>query len=171
MLTEIEEAVLTRLITKIEQATNIRIDDAESNDTLNRPSVEVIVSGAAYSRVAQTFKCAVKLAVVITVQNLRSVRDGRRAIYPIIEAAVASLATSNLGIGIDPMKPVRADNVSSADDISSGRVVFQLEFDTAFIVEPLTEAQIDDLIRIGLNYYLTVRDDEDVDAQDLVTLT
>jgi hypothetical protein len=44
------------------------------------------------------------------------------------------------------------------------------EFGTAYVLKRPTEENIQDLLRIGLNYHLTP-DDGTADAEDLVTLS
>ncbi len=168
MLTSIEEKVTERLEAKIAEPKRVSIDEAHG--ALAVPSIDVIVGGGSFERVAQKYKIRPSVFVVVTFQNLRSVQDRRKGVYPILEAVIASLVDQSLGLQITALTPKRLDNITEKEEAEEGKIVFQLEFETSFVIEKLTDDAIVDLLSIGLNYYLTPGDDT-VDASDTVTLS
>ena len=171
MLTQIEENIVARLNAKLTGANRIAIDEAHSALSLKVPVVDVIVGGGGFTRVAQSWKITPQVFVIVTFQNLRNVADRRKGVYPILESIVALLMGNKFGLAIDALVPKRLDNITEEKEAGEGKIVFQLEFETGFIIEKLSDETIVDLLRIGLNYYLQdPADDEIVDASDVVTL-
>lgn len=169
MLKEIEEAVVARLQEKIATPKNVRIDEAHSDFTLNLPSIEVIIGGGSFTRVAQNYKLKCSVFVIVTFQNLKSVKDRRHGVYPILEAVQVCLILQSFGLKIDGLTPKRLDNITEKDEAEEGKVVFQLEFETGFNIEKMSDEVLADLLSIGLNYYLKPGDDV-ADASDVVIL-
>lgn len=171
MLTAIEEKIIERLNAKLTDVSRIAIDEAHSAQSLKVPAVDVIVFGGQFVRVAQQWKVTPKVYVIVTFQNLRSVADRRRGVYPILQAIVALLVDNKLGLKIDALAPKRLDNITEESEANAGKIVFQIEFETGFIIAKQDDEVITDLLRIGLSYYLQDPADDDVaDATDLVTL-
>jgi hypothetical protein len=133
------------------------------------PVVDVIVGGGGFARVAQSYKITPQVFVIVTFQNLRSVDDRRKGVYPILESIVALLVGNKFGLKIDALTPKRLDNITEEKEAKEGKIVFQLEFETGFIINSLSDEAIEDLLTIGLNYYLKPGDAV-VDATDEVTL-
>jgi hypothetical protein len=167
MLKEIEEAVVARLNEKIASPKNVRIDEAHSDLTLKMPGIDVIISGGAFSRLAQKYELTCSVFVIVTFQNLKSVKGRRHGVYPILEAVIACLVLQKFGLSIDAFVPKRLDNITDEKEAGEGRAVFQLEFETGWTIEKMTDEDVNDLVTIGLNYYLTPGD-EDVDATDII---
>lgn len=167
MLTEIEEKVVERLELKLSEPKRVDVDEAHG--ALAVPAIDVIVGGGSFQKVSQHYKLAANVYVVVTFQNLRSVRDRRKGVYPIIESIAALLIGHSLGLSIDPLKPKRLDNITEKDEAEEGKIVFQMEFETGFVIEKLSDEEIVDLYTMGLNYYLAP-DDETADAADEVTV-
>jgi hypothetical protein len=168
MLTEIEEAIVARLNLKI--AAPKRVDIDEAHTALGVPAIDVIVGGGSFRKVAQTkYELSPSVYVVVTFQHLRSVRDRRKGVYPILEAIAATLIGQKLGLAIDPLAPKRLDNITEKAEAEDGKIVFQLEFETGFILEKVSDEEITELLSVGFNYYLKPGDDVE-DATDLVEL-
>jgi hypothetical protein len=168
MLTEIEEKIVDRLKLKITEPKHVDIDEAHS--ALAVPSIDVVVGGGGFTKVSSHYKLTANVFVIVTFQNLRSVKDRRKGVYPLVESIVALLVGNSLGLKITPIIPKRLDNITEKDEAEEGKIVFQLEFETGFVIEKLTDEEITDLIAVGLNYYLTP-DDGTADASDMVTLS
>ena len=174
MLTEIEEAVQGRLNTKLTSVSRVAIDEAHSPLTIKLPGVDVIVGGGVFEKVGQHRRLKPSVYVIVTFSNLRSVADRRKGVYPILESIVALLARNNLGLAIDPLIPKRLDNITEKEEAADAKIVFQLEFETGFVIEEITDEVATDLLRVGLNYYLATPDGEigtTADATDNVTLS
>jgi len=170
MLTEIEAGIVARLQEKLTGVNKVTIDGAHSNLTLNVPIVDVIVGGGGFTRIAQTWKITPQVFVIVTFQNLRNVEERRKGVYPILLAILALLINNKLGLKIDALAPKRLDNITEEKEAKEGKIVFQIEFETGFIISALNDEAIVDLLTIGLNYYLKPGDDV-VDASDTVTLS
>lgn len=168
MLADIETKVAERLNLKLAEPKRVAVDEAHT--ALSIPMIDVVVGGGSFERIAQKYKIMPSVYIIVTFQNLRGTADRRKGIYPIIEAVIGCLVDQTLGLTIDGLVPIRMDNITSQEEATEGKVLYQLEFKTGFIFERMTDEQIGDLLQIGLNYYLTPGDDT-ADASDLVSLT
>jgi len=168
MLADIETKIAERLEAKLAEPKRVGIDEAHT--ALSVPSIDVVVGGGGFERIAQKYKITPSIYVIVTFQHLRDLASRRKGIYPIIEAIVACLVGQTLGLTIDGLVPIRMENITNQEEAEDGKVVFQLEFKTGFIFERMTDEQVTNLLKIGLNYYLKPGDDT-ADASDLVSLT
>lgn len=172
MLTDIEQAIVDHLHERLAAASRISIDEAHSAVSLKMPAVDVIVGGGRFERVAQQYKLVAQVYVIVTFQNLRSVADRRRGVYPILEAVLALLSGRSFDLKISPLRPLRLDNITEEQEAAEGKVVFQIEFETGWVIVAQDDETVTDLLRVGLNYYLQdPADDDEADASDLVTLS
>lgn len=172
MLSDIEDKITERLTEQLETVARVTIDKAHSPVSLKLPGVDVIVAGGAFSRVAQQYKITPQVFVVVTFQNLRSTQDRRKGVYPIIESILALLIGQKFGLAIDGLKPKRLDNITEEKEAEAGKIIFQIEFETGFIIEAQSDEELVDLLTVGLNYYLQEPSDDDVaDATDEITLS
>lgn len=170
MLKEIEEAIVARLTEKVAAPKNVRIDEAHSDFALNLPGIDVIIGGGSFTRLAQKYKLNCSVFVIVTFQNLKSVKERRHGVYPILTAILTGLTLQDFGLKIDALAPKRLDNITEKDEADDGKIVFQLEFETGFIIERMSDEALVDLFTIGLNYYLKPGDDI-ADATDIVEFT
>lgn len=169
MLTNIEDKVVARLKDKITEPKHVSIDEAHK--ALAVPAIDVITGGGSFHKVTQNnYKFEVSVFVIVTFQHLRSVEDRRKGANPILEAIIAALLLQSLGLKIDPLAPKRLENITEKEEAEDGKIVFQIEFETGFIINKLSDEAITDLLTIGLNYYLKPGDAV-VDATDEVTLS
>lgn len=174
MFAEIEEKIVERLNTKLSGVHRVAIDEAHSPLSLSLPGVDVIVGGGSFSRIAQHYKVNPSVFVIVTFQNLRSVRDRRKGVYPILQSIMALLIGQRLGLKIDALVPRRLDNITEREEAEQGKVVFQMEFETGFVIQTQSDEDLTDLLKIGLNYYLALPDgtiDDTADASDIVNLS
>jgi len=170
MLTDIEDKIVARLQEKLPDVNRVSIDAAHSALALNVPTVDVIVGGGTFTHATiSQYKMKTQVLVIVTFQNLRSVEDRRKGVYPILEAIFLLLAGNKFGLKIDALAPKRLDNITEEAEAKAGKIVFQIEFETGFVITPTSDDEIVDLLTIGLNYYLKPGDDV-VDAGDAVTL-
>lgn len=172
MFADIEDKIVERLTTKLESAARIAVDEAHSATSLKLPGIDVIIGDGTFARVAQQYKITAQVFVIVTFQNLKSVADRRRGVYPIVISAVSLLVGQTFGLAIDALKPKRLDNITEEKKALEGKIVFQLEFETGFIITAQSDEVVADLLRVGLNYYLQDPTDDDIaDATDEVTLS
>lgn len=172
MLTDIENAIVEQLNEKLTGANKVSVDEAHSNLALNVPVVDVIVGGGTFTHTTLTqYKLKTQVYVIVTFQHLRSVADRRKGVYPILQAILGLLIGQKFGLKIDALAPRRLDNITGEQEAEEGKIVFQIEFETGFVITPLSDEELVDLLTIGLNYYLQdPADDDVVDASDEVTL-
>lgn len=91
----------------------------------------------------------------------------------IIEACVALLALSKLDLDITPLEPVSISEVTTAKHQEERKVAYVLKFKTRFDTKPdaAKEEDAQDLLTIGLEYFLQEpSDDEVADASDVVEI-
>jgi hypothetical protein len=170
MLTEIEQKIVERLNLKLAGVSRIAVDEAHSPHSLNLPGVDVIIGGGSFSTVAQKYKIKPTVYVVVTFQNFRSVEERRKGVYPILLSIIALLIGNNFGLKIDGLAPIRLDNITEKEEADDGKIVFQLEFETSFFIESLSD-EITDLLTIGLSYYLKPGDETADAADEVATAT
>lgn len=168
MLADIETKVTERLEAKLAEPKLVEVNKAHT--ALAVPKVDVVVGGGGFVKSAQRYKLTASVYVIVTFQNLRSEQNRRQGVYPILEAIVATLVGRTFGLNIDGLVPKRLDNITTEDEAKDGRILYQIEFETGFTIEPMSDEQVGDLLTIGLNYYLKPGDDT-ADASDLVSLT
>lgn len=173
MLTDIENKIMERLNLKLTGVSRIAIDEGHSEFNLKLPTVDVMVGGGTFSQATMAgYKMTPSVYVIVTFQHLRNVEERRKGVYPIIESIMALLIGNKLGLKIDALKPKRLDNITNEAEAEEGKIVIQIEFETSFMISTLSDEEITDLLRIGLNYYLQdPADDHVADASDTVTLS
>jgi hypothetical protein len=167
MLAEIEEAVAARLTLKVPDPKNVEIE--EKHGALALPAIEVYAAGGPFTRVGQRYKFQPSVFVVVTFRNMRSVKDRRAGMYPVLEAVVSALAQQTLGLDIDALVPKEVTNITLEEEEDEGKIVFAAEFQTGFFIDRIDDdaATAEDLLRIGFEYYLKPGDDI-ADAEDVV---
>lgn len=167
--TDIESAVLTEITTRLEtvRATAIQKD---AQGLYPGPTASVAVFEGTFEKVTQaTWKQKVTVNVLLTFKHERGEEERRKGINPLVQGVVQYLMLRDLGLNMEPLKPVRFRDVTDSDDYEERKIVYLVEFSTSFtITKPDLEVAVD-LLRIGMNYYLKPGDDI-VDASDLVTL-
>lgn len=167
MLAEIEEAVAARLTLKVPDPKNVEIE--EKHGALALPGIEVYAAGGPFTRVGQRYKFQPSVFVVVTFQNMRSVKDRRAGMYPVLEAVVSALVQQTLGLDIDALVPKEVTNITLEEEEDEGKIVFAAEFQTGFFIDRIDDdaATAEDLLEIGFKYYLKPGDDV-ADAEDVV---
>lgn len=167
MLADIEDRIGARLNQKIAEPKRVRIDEAHTS--LAVPDIDVVIGGGSFAKVAQEYELKPSVYVIVTFQNMRSVRDRRHGVYPILEAIIGALVLQKLDLAIGALVPIRMDPITTEAEAKEGKVVYQLEFQTSMGFARMSDEQVADLLQIGLNYYLKPGDDT-ADASDLLTL-
>ncbi|PKN05553.1 MAG: hypothetical protein CVU74_01100 [Deltaproteobacteria bacterium HGW-Deltaproteobacteria-9] len=172
MFAEIEDGIIARLNAKLSGVTKVSVDKAHSNLNLNLPIINVIAGGGTFVSVTMSqYKCKTQVFVILTFQNLKSEADRRKGVYPILLAILLFLAGNKFGLKIEALVPKRLDNITEEAEAKAGKIVFQIEFETGFVITPTSDEELVDLLTIGLNYYLQdPADDNIADASDVVTL-
>jgi hypothetical protein len=170
MLTEIEDAIVSLLTEKL-AASAARISVQKGFEGLPQPAVYVSTEAGGFEKVSQsTFKHTVTIFVDILFSNLSDERGRRKGIYLLLEGILQALLLQTLGLKINPLAPKNWKNTTPEEFRKQGLMAFSLEIATSYMIGKLEEAEIDDLLKVGLEYFLTPGDDV-ADAVDLITLT
>jgi len=103
MLAQIEAAAAARLTLKVAEPKNVEIE--EKHGALAMPAIEIYTAGGSFAKVGQRYKLTPSVFVVVTFQNMRSVKDRRAGMYPVLEAVISALMLQTLGLSIDPLVP------------------------------------------------------------------
>jgi hypothetical protein len=170
MLNEIEEGVKNRIGDKM-SASAAKIDVQRGVEGIPHQAIYVSVEEGDFARVTSTtYSVTVKGFVDIVFSNLQSEGERRKGIAAILEGVYQCLLLETLNLNITPIIPTRFRNVTTQEQKDSGLIVFTLEFTTKYNITKLDETAIDDLLTVGLNYYLQDPvNDGVVDAVDTVT--
>jgi hypothetical protein len=167
MLAQIEAAVAARLTLKVSEPKHVDVE--EKHGALALPAIEVYAAGGPFTRIGQRYKLKPSIFVVVTFQDMRSVKDRRAGMYPVLEAVVSALMQQTLGLSIDPLTPKEIANITLEEEEDEGRIVFAAEFETGFFIDRIDDdaAAAEDLLEMGFKYYLKPGDDV-ADAEDVV---
>ncbi|KQC03149.1 MAG: hypothetical protein APR55_07125 [Methanolinea sp. SDB] len=170
MMIEIESAVVERL-----RAGGLPIRDAEiqkGTAGIVTPRVLVSIEAGDFSKISQkSYRWDVTILVSAVFKNWKSEGDRRRGLYPILEGIVSLLMLQTLGLDIQPIRPLRMQNITDDAMAEAGLFAYQISFSTSFTVNRADEEEAADLLRIGLEYYLHDPADDGIsDAQDIVEL-
>lgn len=170
MLAEIETAVAARLTLKVPEPKHVDIE--EKHRALAMPAIEIYTFRGDFVRVGQRYKLTPSVFVVVTFQNMRSVKDRRAGMYPVLEAVVSALMLQTLGLSIDPLVPKGMTNITLDEEEDEGKILFALEFRTGFFIDRIDDdaATAVDLLKVGFEYFLKPGDDV-ADATDIVKFT
>jgi hypothetical protein len=167
-IAQIEDAIVQRLKDKGLQVRDI--DVQKGVEGIPQPAVYVATEQGKFERVSNsTLKQTLNIFLYIVFKHLRSEKERRRGIYPILEGIIGILTLQDMGLQISPLTPRGFKNITDDDTQAAGLVAYQIEFETAYNITKVDDEIVTDLLRVGLNYYLKPGDDV-VDASDLTTL-
>lgn len=167
--TDIEAAVLEEITSRLEgvRAWAVQKDAA---GLYQGPTASVAIFEGTFEKVTQAaWKQKVTVNVLLTFKHERGEEERRRGINPLVQGVVQTLMLKDLGLAMEPLKPVRFRDVTDEADYEARRIVYLVEFATAFTLVRLDDEAAVDLLRIGLEYYLKPGDGAR-DASDLVEL-
>lgn len=175
MFSEIEEKILIRLKEKGLQVRGLEIKKDPKGNVA--PAVFAHIDEGTFKKVSQsTFKIDISVFLTIAFKKLKAEDSRRKGLYPLLLAVINYLTLQNLELKntdgsnkIDPLQPVRFQNVTTEADLASGLLLFQIQFRTGFYIEKVEDEVAGELLRIGLEYYLKPGDDV-LDAQDIMEL-
>jgi hypothetical protein len=170
MLSDIEDGIVSRITTKLANAAG-SLGVQKGFKGIPQPAVYVSVEEGTFTRVTSTtYGVEVGCFVDIVFSHLQSESQRRRGIYPILEGIVQTLAGQKLDLAIDPLQPKAFRNITTQEIRDKGLIAYELEMRTKFNVTRADDEAVTDLLKVGLNYYLTPGD-ETADASDTVTLS
>lgn len=172
-LKDIELRALQRIKDK---GKSLKIESFEARKEAGDPIADVSVyahidDGGIRKITINKMKIEVVLKISIVFKHLNEEQDRREGIYPILLGVIGILTGQKLDLQIDPLKPTGFRNITDGYDEKAGLIVFQMKFGTGFVITEMSDETAEDLLRIGLNYYLQDPADDGVeDATDVVEL-
>jgi len=172
MLTQIEDAIVARIKTKLAAAAGV-VTVQKGAEGLPQPAVYVSTEEGSFRAVTQTsFNQEVKIFVDIIFSHLASEGERRKGVYLILLGIIQTLLLQKLGLAIKPLTPRGWRNTTTEEFREKGLIVYSLELATSFVITKLDDEATDDLLLVGLNYYLQdPADDGEIDASDELTLS
>lgn len=169
MLSQIEEAILARIRSGMDNASG-QMAVQRGVEDIRQPGVYTSTEAAKFTRVTQrSFRCEVTIFVDIIFSHLASEGERRKGVYLILDGVVRALLLQTLGLAIDPLVPRSWKNSTVEALREKGLIAYSLELSTSYPMTVAEETTADELLTVGLQYYLKPGDDI-ADAVDLVTL-
>lgn len=172
MFADIEECVTKTLQSK---GLNVREIKRQTTETrLVNPAIFVMVNSGKYSKKGQkAFRIETEIIITIIFKHLRDEKSRRDGAFPILKGIFLALALQDLDLEIQPLMPETFNDITTTQDFDVlKQTVFRMTFNTFFYLEKAEEDTADELIRLGLKYFLQDPIDDAVeDAADNITLT
>lgn len=182
MLTEIEAAIVDRIMASALGPYLKTVDGYEKvMEAMRRgtvagplPGVFVKFGGGSFKKVAQRYAFKTAWTVFVAAQDLRG-RDkttkANTGAYAIIESLLALFTDHCLGLEIEPLTPMGVTENWDEDLEKQGVAIYGVDFQTAFVIEPVSDETVTDLLKVYLEYHLQDPVDNSVkDAEDQVQL-
>ena len=173
MLTDIENAIVARVSSKVSLAT-ARVQAKGEGPVARYPSFYCATMSAQTRRIGNNLKVEPLVYLIMKFKSLGKEEDRRKGVYPIVEGVMSALFNQNLGLKIDALTPTRFQDITDDTDRQEGFIVLGMELKTGFVVNTLDDSDEqarNDLITIGLKYYLEpdINSDGAADAEDDLT--
>lgn len=167
-IAQVEDKMLERLKNK---GLDVRdFDVQKGTDGLVKPACYVATELGSFKKLSQsTFRQIISVSLYLVFRHLKDEKERRRGLYPILEGAIGYLTLQTLGLDISPLTPKSFRNITDEDTFRAGLIAYQIDFETGYDIVAMSDEQVTELLRIGLNYYLKPGD-ETPDASDLVNL-
>ncbi len=166
-IAEIEDAIISRLQA---QGIDLRMEIKEGAAGIPINRIEVFTNAGRLDKISQnTFKQTVTVSLLLFFRNIRTEKDRRRGLYPILEGIIGILLLQTLELSISPVLPKAFRNVTTEEDRTAGELVYLVELETSYTITKTSDEQVTDLLLMGLNYFLKPGDDVS-DASDNVVL-
>lgn len=96
------------------------------------PGLNVAVLRGRFSRSDMgSYRQQIDIVLLIVARNIRSERERRRIIHPLVEYVVRKLVGTDLGLDIEEIEPQGWDEKTTIKNFLEGEVVFEARFSTA----------------------------------------
>lgn len=171
MLAEIAEAVETTLKAAGLRFALVDVHGQDPDKDMPSPAALIFVDSGEIERLTpEKWKVSPEITVALVLKDMGREKTRRSGISALIEGVITALAGQKLGLDIQEIQPQGFRNVTDKELAELGLMVFALRLKTSFTAsKPDDEADAEDLIRIGLNYFLQdPADDAVADASDLI---
>ena len=166
MYEDIEMGIQQRLQDKMEAVR--AAFKAKNQATLVLPSVYVSTEAGSFtSRGQKSYKQFIDVYVEFEFKNLKSEEDRRKGAYPILLGLLKTLTLQNFGLKIGLLEPVKWQHTTDEEDLKASIKRYVIQFKTYFYIEMVDDTEAEDLLCMGLSYYL---DEARIAAGDVVTL-
>ncbi|NLO90671.1 MAG: DUF1834 family protein [Elusimicrobia bacterium] len=153
MLAEIEAAIIDRLKVK---APGLAYFDAAKGESILPPICYqlAITRGQAESAPGRGFNQKVNISVWVGLVNLRSDEARRRGVYPLLESLAQMLHREDFGLPCARLRYTGFEDVTVAEERGEGRVVYELSFETHFVVDKQDPEETEELLSLTMKYFL-----------------
>jgi hypothetical protein len=172
MISAIEDAVVVRIQAKLDQAL-AALGIQKGTEGIPEPGVYISTEEGAFTKVSSdTFKQEITCYADIVFKHLGSKGEEqrRKGVYLILEGIVLALLLQKLELEITPIIPKSFRNNTTEEAKSKGLIVYSLTFTTSYHIKRVDDEALEDLLAIGLQYYLKPGDDV-ADASDQIDLS
>ena len=164
---DIEVAIETYLVSRIDvfkksaRQQNMRF-------IFTDPAVVVWIADGKLEKEGQrSFRVTCPVHVEISMKNSRSVEARRDGVNPLVFGVIRTLTRQRFGLKITDLMPRGFREVTADEDYINDQIVYDLEFSTSFNIEVSGDDDTEDLLNVGLSYFLEP-DDGNVDVSDTV---
>jgi len=164
MINEIEQAALQYLTGRITAIRSTGVQ-ADTNGLLVNPALSAACLEGSFKRNAGAWEQLLTLSIMLEFKHAKGKAARREGANPLVEAIFQLLIGQKLGLKIAKLEPLRWREVTNEDDHEEGKSVYLLQFATSYTIEQLDEEEIEELLGIAIDYFLTPGDDQ-LDAED-----
>ena len=169
MITEIETAALALITDRITGIGSAGVQKDARGKLIN-PTVLVACTDGAFTREGQVnWRQDLTLVILVTFKQLKGETERREGVNLLVQGIVQLLLNQTLNLSITRLKPKRWREATTEEQYSAGLIEYLIELETSFVMAPISDEAVTNLLMVGLNYYLKP-DDDLVDAVDLVEL-
>ncbi len=176
MLTDIENAIVARVSSKVSQLATARVQAKGEGPPARHPSLFVATVAEKMRRIGNTLKCEPEILLLFKFKDLRKEEQRREGIYPILQAVRQLLFNQAMGLPIDVLTPEEWQDVTTEKARQEGFINIAMRVKTGYVVRTVDDSDLaatQDLVTVALKYYLEpdINSDGAVAAEDDLTTT
>jgi len=167
--TDIEKAIEADLVGRIAEIRKTAVQ-RNMRFVYNNPAITVAILKATATPVGRrAFRFDATVDVMVAFYHAKSEEDRREGVNPLVMAIIRVLTRQKFGLDITELRPTGFREVTEEQDFKDNKVVYLLEFTTAFFLQGDDPEVTTDLLTVGLSYLLTPGDAV-VDATETIDL-
>jgi phage gp37-like protein len=134
---QIEDSIISTLKAALPYAQTVetyagQLEDSIESLPVRFPAVFVVYSGSTFAPVdGPNHRESVEFSVLAVSKNLRGDRAARKDVqgaYEMVNDVITALTNKDLGLDIEPLRPLRVSNVFAG----KGLAVYGMDFETGF---------------------------------------
>lgn len=169
MLYALENAIATTLKSRVREARSTEV--STQTHSVLKPAIHVACQAGEFSKLTQAkWKCDLTANVYLLFQHFENEDRRREGMSLVVMGVVMSLTNKSLGLPIQPLRPKNFRDVTDPEITREGELLYLVQFTTAIEVVIPDDGTENDLLSVGLEYYLQdPADDFKADASDEIT--